>query len=125
MSIEIYTLAENITAESSDSAYLYTDKKPGAGYHQALTNLHTAIYKVDSFAGSVKLQATLAVDPAEADWFDISNTSFGGTDDTEVTGDSAQFTSSTVNRNFSGNFVWIRGAYNVQNGTIQQIAFSF
>ncbi len=125
MSIEIYILAENLTAESSDSGYLFTDKKPGAGYHQNLTNLHTAIYKVDSFAGSVKLQATLAVDPADSDWFDITNTLFGGTDDTEATGDSAQFVSNAVNRNFSGNFVWIRGAYNIQNGTIQQIAFSF
>jgi len=125
MSIEIHILAENLTSEVSDSAYLFTGKKPGAGYHQNLTNLHTAIYKVDSFVGSIKLQATLAVDPAEADWFDITNTTFGGTDDTEVTGDSAQFASTTINRNFSGNFVWIRGAYNIQNGTLQQIAFSF
>jgi hypothetical protein len=125
MSIEIYILAENLAAESSDSAYLHTDKKPGAGYHQNLSNLHTAIYKVDSFTGSIKLQGTLAIDPAESDWFDITNTAFGGSDDTEVTGDSAQFVSSTINRNFSGNFVWVRGAYNIQNGTVQQIAFSF
>lgn len=125
MSIEIHILAENLTAESADSAYLFTDKKPGAGYHQNLSCLHTAIYKVSDFAGSLKLQATLATDPSDSDWFDISNTDFGGSDDTEVTGDSAQFSSATINRNFSGNFVWVRAAYNIQNGTIQQLAFSF
>lgn len=118
MSNEIYKLAENISVESIDSAYSYTDKLPGAGYHRVLNPVHTAVYSVDSFVGIIKLQGTLSIDPVEADWFDIENTELG------LGSDSSLWTKSK-SVNFSGNFVWIRAAYNLQNGTIASILYNY
>lgn len=118
MSNELYNLAENITTESVDSAFSYTNKLPGAGYHRSINAIHTAMYVVDSFVGAIKLQATLAVDPAEVDWFDIDNTEIGVGSDSSLWTDAKSV-------NFTGNFVWIRAAYNLQNGTITFIRFNY
>jgi hypothetical protein len=117
MSTETIQLLSNITASVSDSAYSYSNKDVGAGYHKKLNNLHTAVYSVNSFVGTIKLQATLALDPSNNDWFDIVNSSFGG--DSTITGGT---TTHTVN--FSGNFVWIRAAYNLQDGTITSVQYN-
>lgn len=118
MSLEIHILASDITLESTDSSYVYSDKKPGAGYHNTLSALHTLFYDVDSFVGSIKIQGTLELDPSDADWFDITGSEIGAGNDSSV-----WTTANSIN--FSGNFVWLRAGYNVQNGTIRQIAFSF
>jgi hypothetical protein len=125
MSSEIFILLENTNAESNDSAFLYSDKRPGAGYHKSLDNLHTAVYSVVDFLGGIKLQATLAVDPSDTDWFDINNTQVGGSENTLISGDSSIFGTQTLSVNFSGNFVWVRAAYNVQNGAITKISYTF
>lgn len=125
MSSEIFVLLENVNSESNDSTFLYTDKSPASGYHRSLDNLHTATYSVVDFLGAIKLQATLAIDPSENDWFDIYNTQLGGSDNTLISGDSSVFGTRTLNVNFNGNFVWIRAAYNVQNGSIAKISYTF
>lgn len=118
MSNETQVLLSNITVESTDSSFTYSDKKPGAGYHRYADPLHTAVYSSNSFVGTIKLQGTLAMDPSDADWFDIEGTALGaGFDSTLWT------TSKSVN--FVGNFVWIRAAYNLQNGTITSIQYNF
>lgn len=117
MSIEIQTLLENVSTESVDSSFVYSDKKPAAGYYRKIENLHTVSYVVVQFIGSLKLQGTLKVDPADADWFDIDNTS--------ISGDSTLFDSGMLDLNFTGNFVWIRAAYNLQNGSITKILLGF
>jgi hypothetical protein len=125
MSLEIHILAENITAESNDSTFSFSEKKPAAGYHLTRENTHTAIYNITEFAGAIKLQGTLAIDPSDQDWFNINNTEFGGNVDTLKIGDSSILGTGVINTSFIGNFVWIRAAYNVQQGSISQIAFSF
>jgi hypothetical protein len=117
MSIEIQTLLENISVESTDSSFVYSHKKPAAGYHRKIENLHTVSYVVVQFIGALKLQGTLKVDPSDEDWFDIDNTS--------ISGDSTLFNNGTLNINFTGNFVWIRAAYNIQNGSIIKILLGF
>ena len=117
MTIETIQLLLNVSVESTDSAYTYSEKQIGAGYHRLYNNTHTAVYSIDSFAGSIKIQGTLALDPSDTDWFDIENTSFGG--DSTITGGTA-----THAVTFSGNFVWIRAAYNLQNGTITSIQYN-
>ena len=53
----------------------------------------------DGVCGTIKLQGTLAVEPVEADYFDIANVEYNsGTDGS--TGPSVY--------NFTGNFVWVR-----------------
>lgn len=116
MSNEINVLLANISLESADSTYSYGAKKPGAGYHKQRDAAHTVIYTVTDFIGTIKIQATLALDPADSDWFDVEGTTVGLGSDS-----SAWTTASTFN--FSGNFVWIRAAYNVQNGSIVSVSY--
>jgi hypothetical protein len=118
MSIESIVLLSNITAEADDSVYLYSDKQPGAGYHRRGDGLHTATYTVDSFIGSVKIQGTLALYPSDSDWFDVDGTEIG------LGSDSSAWTT-TNSFNFTGNFVWLRAAYNLQNGIIIQILYNY
>lgn len=117
MSSKTQILLENISSEAADSGYSFGVKRPAAGYHRTRDNIHTVLYVVSDFVGSLKLQGTLKLDPSDNDWVDIDNTSIGG--------DSTAFTSSNISSNFTGNFVWVRAAYNIQNGTISKISFSF
>lgn len=116
MSTESRILLENITNEAADSLFKYSDKAKGAGYHKRLDTTHTVVYSLDSFVGTFKMQGTLELYPSDTDWFDIDNTEIGG--------DSSVFSSSGT-YNFKGKFVWIRAAYNLQNGTITQIRYNF
>ena len=117
MATKFHILLENISAENTPGQYSYSDKRPGAGYSQRTSNLHTAVYKFNNFSGSVVLQGSLMRDPAEADWVDIINSDVGG--------DSSDIGTQNIIRNFSGNFLWIRCKYSVTNGTITQITFGF
>ena len=117
MSTENRILLSNITLEATDSTFSYSEKHPAAGYHKSFDALHTTIYSVDSFVGVIKLQATLALHPKDSDWFDIENTTVGLNDDSSAW-------SNTISINFSGNFVWIRAAYNLQNGTITLVRYN-
>ena len=116
MSTESRILLSNITDESADSTFSYGSKMPGAGYNRRSNSLHTVMYSFDEFIGTVKMQGTLEQYPGEADWFDIAST--------EVGGDSSVITSASYSRNFTGNFLWIRAAYNLQNGTITEIRYN-
>jgi len=108
-------ILENTSTESSDSAFSFSEKYEGAGYHNLANNTHTVQYMLDNFSGTVKMQATLAIDPGTDDWSDIAGTEIGG--------DSTTF-SDSQSVSFSGNYVWIRAAYNLQNGTITQIRYN-
>lgn len=108
----------NISIESNDSTFSYGEKNTGAGYHNRRDGLHTLIYDLNDFAGTIKIQGTLELYPENTDWVDILGTEIGG--------DSATILGSiTASRNFSGNFVWLRAAYNVQNGTIVEIRYNY
>ena len=116
MSYENIILLENISTESNGNTFSYSDKKPGAGYHGRYDPLHTAVYSVDSFVGTIKLQATLELYPIDSDWFDISDSTFGGDSTTSTT---------VISKNFVGNFIWIRAAYSIQNGSISSIRYNY
>jgi hypothetical protein len=118
MSNESRLLLENITEESADSSFNYGLKHEGAGYHRIFDPLHTATYQVQDFIGAIKIQGTLSLYPAESDWFDIQGTEVG------LGSDSSAWTT-TQSKNFTGNFVWIRAAYNLQNGTILEIRYNY
>jgi len=119
MSIESRILVENTSAEATDSTFVYSDKNKGAGFHRVNNGVHTYVYQTDDFVGTIKLQATLEMYPGDEDWFDIDNTTVG------LLGDSTEFQGDTVTGNFTGQFLWIRAAYNLQNGTITQIRYNF
>jgi len=112
MSNETIILAQNLATVSAGSAFSYTNKTPGPGYYRQDDTERTASYDFTNFTGTVKIQASLELQPGNSDWFDVSST--------------VRTTSSAVNTtenySFTGNFIWIRAAYNLQSGTINRIA---
>jgi hypothetical protein len=114
MPTQSIVLVPQTTTESVD--FVYSDKQKGDGYYNQGDGLHTVTYSLDQFAGQLKIQATLALDPAETDWFDVTNT---------VMGDSSTiFADNNYYHNFTGNFVWIRAAHQLTNGTIREIRYN-
>lgn len=73
-------------------------KFKGDGYYSRSDGLHTVQYNIIGLIGKIVIQATLATDPAEADWFTLSNTFLTAT--TNTTG--------SYIFNFTGNYVWVR-----------------
>jgi hypothetical protein len=118
MSIENVILLSSTNNESAD--LVYSDKQKGAGYHRRYDAVHTAVFTFDNFKGSVKLQATLSLYPSDDDWFDIeydSGLALESVDSTPLL--------TTELRNFTGNFIWIRAAYQLTEGTITHIRYSY
>lgn len=116
MSTESITLLSNITAEAASADFSYSDKQKGAGYHRSNDGIHTVTYVFDNFKGTVKIQATLALYPGDSDWFDVTGT--------EVGGDSTVIVAAAKSYTFTGRFVWIRAAYNLQDGIITEIRYN-
>lgn len=118
MSTKSTILLSNISVEALSADFSYSEKQKGAGYYGSNNGVHTATYNVDQFKGTIKLQGTLELYPGDNDWFDIDSTSIG------YGLDSSAWTSiSPVT--FTGNFVWIRAAYNIVDGTIIQIRYNY
>lgn len=113
MASEIKTILA-ATSEITDSTLTYSDKVTGAGYNLNRDPIHTVICQFSSFTGTSVIQATLSLDPAESDWFDL--------DSTETSAITPL--SSTVTYTFRGNYTWIRAAYKLENGTISSIKLS-
>lgn len=111
MSIETTILVEDFADVTGEE--VFSMPKKGSGHHLQ-DGLHTYVYQVEDFVGTIKLQATLELYPGEADWFDVK--------DTEFVSDGSTLAQSN---NFLGNFVWIRAAYRVDSGTIRQVRFNF
>lgn len=118
MSTENFILLSATSTESEE--FLYGEKKKGAAYHRSADSLHTVVFSFDNFKGSVKIQGTLELYPSDTDWTDIvydSGSAILSADSTPLL--------TTETRNFTGNFVWIRAAYQITEGTIQQIRYNY
>jgi len=90
------------------------EKYKGDGYYGRSDGFHTVQYNIAGFIGTINIQATLAVDPTDDDWFTIY------TQEYTVVNDEGATTSNFAN--FTGNYVWIR-AYinNWTDGTVNNI----
>lgn len=106
---------------TSGISYVFTDKFKGAGYHRKNGGLHTAIFELDNFKGSIKLQGSLELYPGDNDWTDIS---FDNSAENLESLDSTPLVTNEI-RNFTGNFVWIRLAYRLIEGTITQVRYNY
>jgi hypothetical protein len=94
-------------------------KTKGDGYFGASDGLHTAMYVATTdFWGTITMQATLATDPVESDWFAIDDTTVTYTQNDD------RNTSTVDMRNFTGNFVWIRGKVVIDNGAVSYIQYN-
>jgi hypothetical protein len=117
MSIETIVLLENISTEAATAGFSYGEKRKGAGYNKNNNGLHTAVFQFDNFVGTVKIQGTLELYPNNTDWVDI--------DGTTITVEDSSALTNNETRTFIGKFVYIRAAYNVQNGTITEIRYNY
>tara|TARA_B100000035_G_scaffold286936_1_gene271589 strand:- start:422 stop:817 length:396 start_codon:yes stop_codon:yes gene_type:complete len=118
------------TSTYSNSATLQSDKAQGDAYFGASDGLHTIAIQLNDFIGTIKIQGSLATDPQETDWFDISLSSGAtGVDTTGKIADalvtSLPYTlaeTSMKSYNATGNFVWLRvDVSNWTGGTISRI----
>jgi len=78
------------------------EKFKGDGYYSRADGLHTVQINLNGFIGTVDIQATLAVDPVDSDWFTLNGISHTSTS-TSDSNSSGGFI-----YNFTGNYVWIR-----------------
>ena len=117
MSIETIVLLPSTSTEAVGTAFSYGAKQKGAGYNKHNNGVHTAVFQFDNFVGTVKIQGTLELYPAESDWVDIVGTTITVEDSTVLTADQA--------RTFTGQFVYIRAAYSIEQGTITEIRYNY
>jgi hypothetical protein len=95
-----------------------SDKVKGTGWAGNSNGLHTMIYATTGgWNGLLKIQATLATDPVETDWFDVDGTSYGN----GVT----PMPNQTLTQNFTGNFVWVRAVIvTMSAGEINRVQYT-
>lgn len=94
----------------------FSDKTKGDGYFGSSDGMHTVMYTATpTFVGTITSQATLAVEPSDADWFNVSNTNVTYTEMND------RSTSTVDCFNFTGNFVWVRGKVEIDDGTVESI----
>jgi hypothetical protein len=116
----IVLVNQTTTVSNNLSQYTYSAKQKGDGYDNVGDGKHTVVFLFDNFKGAVKMQATLAIDPTEADWFDVTY-DLNPSDLTAL--DSTPLVTAEY-RNFTGNFTWIRAGYILQQGTIREIRYN-
>lgn len=108
-----------------------SDPIKGDGYYGRSDGLHTVIWNLIGFQGTISIQGSLATTPEESDWVNIrlsSDSSFSvDTTGLVTVGSINQVTYSTsitdaVAYNFTGNFVWVRAKItNWTTGSIESI----
>ncbi len=79
-------------------------KFKGDGFYGRSDGLHTVQYSLNGFQGTIIIEATLASDPQEEDWFIVYSQNY------ELSGSlpgNSQQNESHI-ENFTGNYVWIR-----------------
>jgi hypothetical protein len=96
----------------------------GDGYFGNSDGLHTVMYTYDSnFVGTITMQASLASNPVEADWFDVLGTTEEQTE-TSPFYNSIEVTVQSKYHNFTGNFVWVRGVVSIESGQVDSIYYN-
>ena len=86
-------------------------KFKGDGYYGRSDGFHSVQYTYDGLTGTVTIQGTLAIDPAQDDWFDVH------------TYTAAQETASKI-ASFTGNYVWVRAKVVYTDGTINSVTLN-
>ena len=121
MSIESTIILNSVGDQSTDfTAFTFTSKFKGAGYHRLHSGVHTMQFDLDQFEGQIKVQATLLLYPGETDWVDLeyqSGSQIEASDSTPLT--------SSFFRTILGNWVWIRVGYILEQGSITQVRYTF
>ena len=118
------------TVSYTGSSTLISNKFKGDGFYGMSDGLHTFEISLTGFIGKIKIQATLALDPNEQDWFDTDIGNGSQTIDTTGLIQSAAKTTieytgaeTSINSyNVTGNLVWVRAyIFDWTEGSIQSI----
>lgn len=100
-----------IMSASGTDMNKYSETVKGDSYYGYTDGLHTIQVTYNQFVGRLRIQCTLSLDPADADWFDIvPTTNSGGTWNPAGyiqfnANDPADFSEAYT---FQGNFTFIR-----------------
>tara|TARA_E500000178_G_scaffold89293_1_gene88186 strand:+ start:5496 stop:5852 length:357 start_codon:yes stop_codon:yes gene_type:complete len=106
-------LSANTHPSDSTTQTITGDKFKGDGYYGRSDGLHTVQYTITGFIGTVSIQATLTVDPSEADWFTVYEQAYPVVND--------EGTTKSNLANFTGNYVWVRAYITYTDGTVNSI----
>jgi len=106
-------LSANTHPGDSTETVVTGEKYRGDGYYGRSDGFHTVQYSLDGFIGTVAIQATLAIDPVDADWFTVYTQAY------PVVSDEGTTTSALTN--FTGNYVWVRAVITYTDGTVNSI----
>ena len=85
----------------------------GAGWHGHTNGLHTVAIRVANFRGRIKVQASIALDPGEDEWYSVLPDKIDYWQYPHlnyVLPPNAQGETSTLNFNFTTNAVWLRAS---------------
>jgi len=106
-----------VTATGFDEVLTATsDPVRGDGYYGRADGFHTVQYNLSGFVGTLKIQATLAVDPVNADWFTVYEDAYNLTSTPGVEENANELV------NFTGNYVHIRARLeNWTDGSVESI----
>lgn len=100
------------------------EKKPGASYYLAGKDLQTVNINLAGVTGNILVQATLATDPAELDWFTVHTVEANASAPPNTIGNLNAYTNQAVNIN--GNFVWMRAqVQDFASGVVQFVKVSY
>jgi hypothetical protein len=128
------SVSANYPNTATGSLTYLSNKTKGSGYYGNSNGFHTIQIKVNNFVGKFEVQASLAADPIEADWF---STELGTTSQTIDTTGLLSFynvnyvsfftaTSITKAYNVLGNFVWLRVKISeFSEGSVNSIKINF
>jgi hypothetical protein len=115
---EIILVSQTHDSLNADPIVVYGDKAKGAGYYGFGHSSHTVELEVTIFQGTFKIQGTLATNPQDGDWVDITllDQNILTIDTTGLISRDTGFRTVTFTHptttarifNFSGNFTWIR-----------------
>lgn len=101
-------LSSNTHSENVGTEIVTGEKFKGDGYYSRSDGIHTVQYNYSNFTGTISIQATLEVNPQEADWFTVHTYTASQETNTKIS-------------NFTGNYVWVRAKITYTSGTINSV----
>jgi len=106
-------LSQNTHLGDSSTELVVGDKQKGDGFYGRSDGIHTIQYTITEFVGTVSIEATLASQPVEEDWFTVYAQDYPLPDENT--------TSTSKITNFTGNYVWVRANVAYTGGTVNSI----
>ena len=116
---------------TTGTQHFTSSPEQGAGYYGTTSGLHTlTVNTTPTFVGTATVQATLAVDPVEADWFNVNEAQFVYT--TQSPGyippnrvGAISGPTRTDYANFKGQFTWLRAKIDINSGAVITISYNY